>query len=263
LKVAGWNVRLLEFHVVVFQNRDTAICHRVDLSMRSIWLSAGVVVSLVGLPPAAWPAENDAGFENIFNGKSLDGWRGKSQFWSVRNGVITGETTDSNPTDGNTFLIFGSNFADFELRLKVRIVGGNSGIQFRSEDMGNFVVHGYQTDIDSTEKFLGDLYEEGGRGALAKGGERVEIAEDGTKRVVGTTHNLLEIAATVRWQDWNDYHVIAKGNHLVQEINGLQTVDLIDNELNKSHKDGVLALQLHAGAPMLVQFKDIQIKRLR
>ncbi len=205
---------------------------------------------------------DDDDFKDIFDGRSLDGWRGKSQFWSVRNGAITGETTEKNPTDGNTFLIFGSSVADFELRLKVRIVGGNSGIQFRSVDMGNFVVHGYQTDIDSTEKYLGDLYEEGGRGILAKGGERVDIGEDGNKVVVGGIHGRHEIAAAVRWQDWNSYYVIAKGNRFLQEINGIQTVEIVDRERSKVRAEGILALQLHAGPPMLVQFKDIQLKRL-
>jgi hypothetical protein len=231
--------------------------------VRSIWLSTTVVLGLACILLARPATSADDEFENIFDGNSLDGWRGKSQFWSVREGAITGETTDQHPTDGNTFLIFNGNVADFELRLKVKILSGNSGVQFRSVDMGNFVVHGYQTDIDSTEKYLGDLYEEGGRGILAKGGQKVKIGEDGSKAVVGKTHERQEIASVVRWRDWNDYHVVAKGNRLVQEINGLQTVDLIDNQHDKARAEGILALQLHAGPPMLVQFRDIQLKRLR
>jgi 3-keto-disaccharide hydrolase len=231
--------------------------------MRIIWLSTAFLLNLVCVPPASTMAHAGDGFETIFDGRSLAGWRGKSQFWSVRDGAITGETTMENPTKGNTFLIFTSDVADFELRLKVKILSGNSGIQFRSVDVGDFVVHGYQTDIDSTEKYLGDLYEEGGRGLLARGGEKVEISEDGNKIVVGKTHDLHEIGTAIRWQDWNDYHVIAKGNRVVQEINGLQTVDVIDKERKKARLEGILALQLHAGSPMLVQFKDIQLKPLK
>jgi 3-keto-disaccharide hydrolase len=231
--------------------------------VRLISLTTAVVLVLVGTLLASRAADTEDGFKSIFDGKSLDGWRGKERFWSVRDGSITGQTTDKNPTDGNTFLIFRDVVADFELRLKVKILSGNSGVQFRSVDVGNFVVHGYQTDIDSTEKYLGDLYEEGGRGILAKGGEKVEISEDGNKVVVGKINNLSEIAAAVQWQDWNDYHVIAMGNQFVQEINGVQTVDVVDKEQRKARVEGILALQLHAGPPMLVQFKDIRIKTLR
>lgn len=231
--------------------------------MRSIWLPAALALGLVCTALASSVADPDDGFENIFDGKSLDGWRGKSPFWSVRDAAITGETTEKNPTEGNTFLIFKNNVADFELRLKVKILNGNSGIQFRSVDVGNFVVHGYQTDIDSTVKYLGDLYEEGGRGVLAKGGNRVEIREDGSNVVVGKNHQIDTISAAVRWQDWNEYRVIARGNRIVQEINGLQTAEVVDKEQNKARTEGILALQLHAGPPMLVQFKDIQIKTLK
>lgn len=206
---------------------------------------------------------DDKGFTPIFDGRSLDGWRGKSQFWSVRDGAITGETTKENPTDGNTFLIFQKLVADFELRLQIRIVSGNSGIQYRSIDLGNSVVHGYQADVDATDQFLGDLYEEGGRGSLAKGCDKIEIAEDGTKAVTGKTCEPSELAKALRRDDWNDYRVTAKADRLVQEINGVVTIDVIDRERNKARTVGVLALQLHAGMPMLVQFRDIRLKMLK
>ena|ERR1700738_506403 len=124
--------------------------------------------------------------------------------------------------------------------------------------MGDFVVHGYQAVIDSTETYLGDLYDEGGRGPLAKGGEKVEIGEDGDKAVVGKTNDRQEIARAVRCEDWNG--VIAMVNRFAQEIDGLQTVEIVDREQSKARAEGILALQLHAGVPMLAQFKDIQLK---
>jgi Domain of Unknown Function (DUF1080) len=224
-------------------------------------LAVGLFAALFfALPIASRAADTDEGFKPIFDGRSLDGWRGKSQFWSVRDGAITGETTKENPTDGNTFLIFQAPVADFELRLRVRIVGGNSGIQYRSIDLGGAVVHGYQADIDATDQFLGDLYEEGGRGLLAKGCDKVEIAEDGTRVVTGKTCEPSELAKALRRDDWNDYRVTARADRLVQEINGVVTVDVIDKEQNKARTEGVLALQLHAGMPMLVQFEDIRLK---
>ena len=203
-------------------------------------------------------------YKALFDGKSLAGWEGNTKFWSVKDGTITGQTTRENPTAGNTFLIWrGGEVKDFELHLKFKIVGGNSGIQYRSVDKGNHVVNGYQADIDSGETYIGILYEEGGRGILAQRGEKVEVAADGKKNVTGKTGESKEIAAAVKKEDWNDYVVIAKGNHLVQKINGLTTIEVTDNESSKAKSEGILALQLHAGPPMTVQFKDIMFKELK
>src|SRR5262245_22150494 len=99
-----------------------------------VFLSCTVCVLI---RPTRMEAGYKGDFVSIFDGKSLNGWRGKSQFWTVRDDAITGETTPENPLDSNTFLIFKDRVADFELRLKVKILSGNSGVQFRSVDMGN------------------------------------------------------------------------------------------------------------------------------
>jgi hypothetical protein len=199
--------------------------------------------------------------DSIFDGKSLDGWKGSEKFWSVKDGAITGQTTSENPTQGNTFLIYKDKVGDFHLKLKFKIVGGNSGIQYRSEDKGNHVVHGYQADIDAGLGFMGILYEEGGRGILAQRGEKVEIAANGEKKVTGRTAEEKEILDTIKKDDWNTYEVIAQGNHLVQKINGKTTVDVTDSHEGKARSEGILALQLHAGPPMTVQFKEIELKK--
>lgn len=209
-------------------------------------------------------AEDDAGFKCLFDGKTLNGWEGKTQFWSVRDGAITGQTTADNPTKGNTFLIWrGGKVADFELCLEFRIVGGNSGIQYRSEEKGDFVVGGYQADFEAGDRYIGILYEEKGRGILALRGHKVVIDEDGKKETVGTTCDENEMLASIKKEGWNEYVIIAKGNHLVQKINGHTTVDVTDNQASKSSAEGILALQLHAGPPMLVQFKNIRLKQLK
>lgn len=202
------------------------------------------------------------GFEKIFDGKSLEGWKGNDAFWSVKDGAITGQTTAENPTKGNTFLIWqGGEVGDFELRLKFKIEGGNSGIQYRSVDKGNHVVNGYQADIDSGLTFMGILYEEGGRGILAQRGKKVEITEKGEKKELGTTTPEKEILDSIKKDDWNEYVVIAKGNQLTQKINGHTTIELTDQQSEKAKASGILALQLHAGPPMKVQFKDIELLR--
>jgi hypothetical protein len=222
------------------------------------------MVGLAILLTAATAAEADEGFVCLFDGKTLDGWEGKSPFWSVRDGAITGQTTAENPTKGNTFLIWrGGKLADFELRLKFRMEGGNSGIQYRSTETDNFVVGGYQADFDSGNNYTGILYEERGRGILVPRCKKLVVREDGSKEVVGSTCDEKDLLASLKKGDWNEYVVIARGNHLVQKINGFTTIDVTDNQKEKSRAEGILALQLHAGPPMLVQFKDIQLKQLK
>lgn len=223
------------------------------------------MVGLVLLLTAAQAADTAGeGFVSLFDGKTLHGWEGKSQFWSVRDGTLTGQTTKENPTKGNTFIIWrGGKVADFELRLKFRMEGGNSGIQYRSTEMDDFVVGGYQADMDAGNTFTGILYEERGRGILVPRCKKVIVHEDGSKEVVGSTCEEKDLLGSLKKGDWNEYVVIAKGNHLVQKINGLTTMELTDNQKEKSRAEGILALQLHAGPPMLVQFKDIQLRQLK
>ena len=204
----------------------------------------------------------EEGFKSIFDGKTLEGWDGKKEFWSVKDGTITGQTTAENPTQGNTFIIWDGELKDFELKLKFRIVGGNSGVQIRSKHLGNNVVGGYQADFDAANGWTGSLYEEKGRGILAKRGNKVEITADGKKNNAGATTPEKEIIESVKKEDWNEYHIIAKGNQLTFKVNGLTTIELTDNQSDKAAESGILALQLHAGPPMTVQFKDIELKVL-
>ena len=213
----------------------------------------------------------EEGFRSIFNGKDLTGWEGNPKLWSVKDGAITGQTTAENPTKGNTFLIWtNGTVGDFELRCSFKLVPGddkgfaNSGIQYRSKvfDPANWVVGGYQADMEAGPTYTGILYEERMRGILALRGEKVVWNKAGKKQVVGSTGDAAEISAAIKRGDWNDYVIIAKGNHLQQFINGKQTIDLVDEDEAKRAASGVLALQLHAGPPMMAQFKNIRIKKL-
>lgn len=207
----------------------------------------------------------DDGWKVLFDGKSLKGWEGKEKFWSVEDGAITGQTTKDNPTKGNTFLVWkDGKTADFELHVKFKIVGGNSGIQYRSENVGDFVVKGYQADIDTGgHRFMGILYgERTGRGIIAERGKAVVISEDNKKEVTGSTLDEKKFLAAIKSEDWNQYVIIAKGNRLIHKINGFTTCDVTDNE-KRAVKSGILAFQVHAGPPMKVQFKDIKMKVLK
>ena len=244
----------------------------------SLLLSLLSSLCVAAWQPVAQAADTEQGFRPLFNGKDLSDWEGLPQFWSVRDGAITGQTTKENPAKGNTFLVWkGGVVTDFELRLSYKIVPNNdkvfanSGIQYRSKvaDPKGFVVGGYQADMEAAKMFSGILYEERGRGILAQRGQKVVIRSDSadpnkTKiEVVGSLGKSEDIQAKIKSEDWNEYVVIARGNHLQHFINGQQTVDVVDEQEAKAAKSGVLAFQVHQGEPMTVQFKNIRIKALQ
>ena len=224
--------------------------------------------------PGSQPARlsgAESGFVKISDGKDLTGWEGNPKLWSVKEGAITGQTTAENPTKGNTFLIWtNGTVTDFELRCSFRLVPGdakgfaNSGIQYRSKvvDPVNWVVGGYQADMEAGATYTGILYEERFRGIMAERGEKVVWDKEGKKQVVGSVGDAAAIEASIKKGEWNDYVVIAQGNHLQQFVNGKQTIDVVDEDAAKRAMTGVLALQLHAGPPMMAQFKDIRLKKL-
>ena len=202
-------------------------------------------------------------WKELFNGRDLSGWDGDPRFWRAEKGTITGQTTEENPTEKNTFLIWnGGELSDFELQLEFRIVGGNSGIQFRSKASPSWVVAGYQADIDASHQWIGILFEERGRGILARRGKKTVVDEQGRSKQVGVTTDEAVILESIAKEAWNSYLILARGNHIVQKINGNITAELTDNEPGKCSLSGILALQLHTGPPMLVQFKNIRLKSL-
>ncbi len=199
---------------------------------------------------------------SLFDGKTLDGWRGDPLVWSVQEGAITGQTTDEHPIKENTFLIWkGGDVGDFELKLKFRVFSGNSGVQYRSQDLGEYRVAGYQADMDAEHQYVGILYDERGRGILASRGEKVAIDADGNRTVVGKCSDPDELLKEVESKDWNEYTIRAEGNHLTQTLNGHVSIDLTD-DAKDAERSGILALQVHAGSPMKVQFKDITLRKL-
>jgi uncharacterized protein (TIGR03067 family) len=220
---------------------------------------------------SAHAAQDESGFKSIFNGKDLSGWDGNPKLWSVKDGAILGQTTAENPLKGNTFLIWtNGEVGDFELRCAFKITPNNdkgfanSGIQYRSKifDPANWVVGGYQADMEAGPNYTGILYEERMRGILATRGEKVVLTKDCQKQVTGSLGTSAELQAAIKQGEWNDYVIIARGNHLQQFINGKQTVDVTDECEAKRAMKGVLALQLHAGQPMSVEFKDLRLKTL-
>jgi hypothetical protein len=229
-----------------------------------------LLLTLFATPLTAMAADADAdkGFKPIFDGKTLDGWDGNPEFWRVEDGVMIGETTKEKRTKGNTFIIYrGGQPADFELKIEYKLHNHNSGVQYRSfEDVktfGRWVIGGYQADIAENAKYHGILYGEKFRGILAYRGTKVVIGDNHKPKVVGKIGDDKELLSKINEGDWNEYHIIAKGNHFIQKINGVTMNEVTDEDKDMRRKDGLIALQLHAGPPMKVEFKNIRIKELK
>ncbi len=222
--------------------------------------TASTVPHPVASAEVSFQADAD-GFVRLFNGKNLNGWEGDSKFWSVRDGAITGVTDGSVRT--NRFLTWtGSTIRNFDLRVKVKVsAGGNSGIQYRGTsrpDLGLDVVTGYQCDVVAdTPQYNGMLYEERGRRILSHTGEKVIIDPDGQPWIVGQLP-FREFAPN----EWHDFRVLVRGNHHQHWIDGNPTADLIDLDPKGRALEGVLAVQVHVGPPMQIQYKDFKIQHL-
>jgi hypothetical protein len=236
--------------------------------MRNRMLSAALLLNLglatFGLAARGAEPVADEGFVSIFSGKDLSGWDGDPRLWSVADGAIQGRSTEENPAKYNTFLIWrGGTVGDFELRLRFRVHSGNSGVQVRSRELGQgqqWRVGGYQTEVAPPRRAMGLWYDEAGkRGGLATAGQSVVIDQAGAKKV-SPLGDREEIAKAYKEGDWNDLAITAKGHRLVQKINGVTFSELTDEQDGVAATTGILALQIHAGPPMQVEFKDIRLK---
>ncbi len=201
------------------------------------------------------------GFVRLFDGKTLRGWSGDKKYWSVKDGALTGVTDGS--LKMNRFISWeGNTVQNFDLRVKVKVTpGGNSGLQYRGKmapELGLDVVTGYQCDVVANNpNYNGMLYEEKGRRILGHTGEKVVVDPDGQPWVVGTMP-VKEFAPG----EWHDYRVLVEGNHHQHWIDGHPTTDLIDLDEEGRSLEGVLAVQVHVGPAMEIQYKDFKIKHL-
>lgn len=251
-----WDPRILQFYLDAVQfaagDLEAPAAPRHDRPKRSI--------------PGSEPAPGLPGFVSLFNGRDLSGWNGDAQIWSVRDGAITGQSTPQVGVKENTFLLWKDEVEDFELRLKFKLEGGNSGIYYRAskrppgQTKGEALV-GPQADFSADGRWTGVLMEYTLREVLAERGQQVLISTNGQKEVVGTLGSADKLLGMVRTNDWNDYQIEAKGGHVSLKINGTPMSELDDRDPKRPVR-GWLGLQVHTGPPMRVQFKDIYLKRL-
>ena len=216
-----------------------------------------------GIEPLA--LDDRTGFEAIFDGKTLNGWDGDPQFWRVENETIIGESTAEKPIKLNTFLIWrGGQPKDFELKLEYRLNSTNSGVQYRSVELpevGKWVLKGYQADIDFENRFTGQLYEERGRGFLAMRGQMTRL-QSGKKQIIANLRGGDELKALIRTNDWNQVHIIARGNVLTHIFNGHLMAQAVDEDAANRALSGLLGFQMHVGPPMKLELRNIWLKNL-
>ncbi len=209
--------------------------------------------------------DDHTGFESIFDGKTLKGWDGDPAFWRVENETIIGESSAEKPLKANTFLIWrGGQPKDFELKLEYRINSTNSGVQYRSVELpevGKWVLKGYQADIDFQNTYTGQLYEERGRGFLAMRGQMTRL-QQAKKQVIANLSGGDDLKSLIKVGDWNQLHIIARGNALTHILNGRLMAAAIDDDATNRAMGGLIGFQMHTGPPMKGEYRNVWLKSL-
>jgi hypothetical protein len=249
------------------------------LLMTCLLISAGTLAAQqpsTGVPyvpkqsdrPEPLASGDEPGFQQIFDGKTLAGWEGNPAYWRVENGALVGEITTATVIKSNTFVIWrGGRPRDFELKLDYRITPeGNSGVNYRSAVVpdpvtpGNqFAMRGYQCDLDGRKMYPGNNYEEKGRLFLAVRGQMTHVVGGRVPIVVATIGDAAELARAVT-DDWNAIHLLVRGNTLTHMINGRLMTLVVDDDAANRPADGLIGMQVHAGPPMKVEYRNIRLK---
>jgi poly(3-hydroxybutyrate) depolymerase/prenyltransferase beta subunit len=181
-----------------------------------------------------------AGFVPLFNGQDLTGWEGETSLWSARDGMLVGKSPGIKE---NQFLATKADYKDFILQLSFRLVNGegNSGVQFRSVRIPGTEMKGYQADIG--QGYWGSLYDES---------RRNKVLAPASQQALDGLHK----------DGWNRYVVRAIGNQVRLSLNGVTSVDYREEDPEIAAQGGKIAVQIHGGGPMEVQFKDVYIQPL-
>jgi hypothetical protein len=219
------------------------------------------------------------GYQELFDGASLKGWKGDTALWYVKDSAIVGEIKPGKELTRNSFIIWqGDNLKDFELIAEYKVSEkGNSGFNYRSEEVPEqpFAMRGYQADIDGAKKYTGQNYEELGRKILAFPGQKVRLPpvegalSDFAKKNIWTASELLSesgnidsLKSFIKDNDWNQLRIVARGNNLQHYINGVLMSDVTDDDVRNRKMEGKLGFQVHVGPPMTIAVRSIRLKRL-
>lgn len=220
--------------------------------------------SLCAQSPFPEAVVDEGGFETIFDGQTLDNWSYDPVYWKVSQGCIVGEVTPETLLERNSFIVWkGGTPADFELKLEYRVSDqGNSGINYRSAPVKGvpYALKGYQLDIDGSGEWAGQNYEERGRGFLALRGEITQAKIGKKPYIIGSTGDKDALFTEIRQGDWNECHLIARGNTLIHLINGRVMSVVVDDNTQERTVKGFIGMQVHVGPPMKIEYRNIRIK---
>ena len=211
--------------------------------------------------------DDHQGWISIFDGTSLKNWEGNPEVWRLENGAIIGTSTADKPS-GTTYIIWkGGEPKNFELKAEMKLEGAglNSGIQYRStilpaQGRGGFPgLKGYQADFDFANRYTGQLYEQATpRGIIAWRGQVVRAEQGKRPRLLSMLGEPDELKAAVKVNDWNQVHIIARGNTLIHMINGRTMSIFIDDDATMAAAQGVIGLQIEGTGK--VSFRNLWLK---
>ncbi len=211
--------------------------------------------------------QSKAGFVRMFDGKTMKGWDADANFWRIENGSFVGEVTPAKAIKTNTFLIWrGSMPANFEFKAQFRISPeGNSGVNYRSEELKDirYALKGYQADIDGANQYTGQNYEERGRGFLAMRGQKALLKLNAQPLVTGSVGDTDSLKALIKTGDWNEIHIIVKGNRMRHYVNGILMSEAIDEDATHRKMKGLLGLQVHVMESMKVEYRNLFLKEIK
>jgi hypothetical protein len=178
------------------------------------------------------------GFKPLFSGKNLASFEHEAEFWKVEDGVIHGTTPGTK--DHHYMYTRARDYGDFELHADVKLVGYNSGVCIRIDPTSFDNVPGYQVDMG--EGYWGSLWDERGRGMVA------EYPKE-------------QAAQVVRTSEWNHYYIRAQGHHIEAWLNGVKTVDTVDEP---GRLTGPIGFQLTHGEGKRTEafFKNLYLRRI-
>ncbi len=255
----------------------------------------------MGAQPDPVDFNDHTGFVQIFDGQTLNGWDGNPAVWKVEDGAMVGTSTVAKPT-GTTFIIWrGGEPADFELKVELKQEGvtGNTGIQYRSLNItptfgrgpagtggrgpggaagasgggrgrGPQIVNdphwdlsGYQADFDFINRYSGQLVDTSStRFILTPRGAMVDSEEGKKAKLLGSLGNVDELAGYVKINDWNQYHLIVKGNTLIHILNGHVMAITLDNDTKLRTMKGLIGFQIESNGDSRVSFRNVWLKTL-
>lgn len=205
--------------------------------------------------------EKKAGWQLLFNGQNLEGWKtfqGKEiTGWKVINGVLNNSGIGS---DHGGDIITKEKFQNFELSMEWKIAPkSNSGIFFHVND-----------------KIGKAIYESGPEYQLLDDKGWPDKLHDNQYSGANYGMHAPKNAVVKELEEWNYARIIVDGTHIQHYLNGVKIVDyyLWDSDWNQRKstgkwkdypyygmaKKGHIGLQDHGG---LAQFRNIKIRIIK